>query len=566
MAAADREWYSDGRMGEDYEERRAQMFPTLSAAQIARCAAHAKRRAVAAGEILFEQGQVFGGVHVILSGALEVTGPGLVADHLIVVHHAGEFTGEVSSLAGRRYLLRGRMTEAGEILAIDPEGLRGLVQGDPEISDVFMRAFILRRVALMAQGFGDAALIGSQHSAGTLRLQEFFSRNSHPCTYIDVDEDQEVQVLLDRFHVGVDEIPVVICRGERVLKNPTNGEVADCFGLNVVVDSAVVRDLVVVGGGPGGLAAAVYGASEGLDVLVLENTAPGGQAGTSSKIENYLGFPMGISGQELAGRAIVQAEKFGAELSVGRDVVQLGCGGKGGAYDLRLSNGAIVRARAVIIASGVQYRRLALPDVARFEGVGVYYGATAIEARLCRGAEVVIVGGANSAGQAAVFLAGQTKHVHMLVRGDGLADTMSRYLIRRIEENPGITLWPHTELIGLEGDDRLRRLRWRTGDGTIVSRPIEHAFLMIGAQPNSDWLDGCVARDDKGFVKTGTDVTAGELATARWPLARAPFLFETNRHRVFAVGDVRSGSVKRVASAVGEGSICVQLVHRALAE
>jgi thioredoxin reductase (NADPH) len=553
-------------MADIVEERRAQMFPTLTKAQIARLAEHAPRRHIAAGEILFEQGAEFSGIHVVLSGTLEIVDPSAVAgERLVVVHTAGHFTGEVSALAGRRNLVRGRMREAGEVITLDADCLRRVVQGDPELSDLFMRAFILRRVALLAHGFGDATLIGSRHSAGTLRLQEFFTRNAHPHTYIDVDADPDIQALLDRFHVGINDIPVVICRGERVLKNPSNEEVADCFGFSTAIDSDVLRDLVVVGAGPGGLAAAVYGASEGLDVLVIETNAPGGQAGTSSKIENYLGFPTGISGQALAGRALTQAEKFGAEISVGRNVARLHCGGDR-SYALSLSNGATVRARAVIIASGVQYRRLALPDIARFEGVGVYYGATAIEARLCEGDEVVVVGGANSAGQAAVFLAANTKHVHVVIRGAGLAETMSRYLIRRLEENPNVTLWPHSEIVGLEGDEHLRAVRWRKGDGTVVTREIRHVFLMIGAEPNSGWLEGCVALDDKGFVKTGLEVTRDELTHANWPLARPPFLFETSRHRVFAVGDVRSGSVKRVASAVGEGSICVQLVHRALAE
>jgi thioredoxin reductase (NADPH) len=428
-----------------------------------------------------------------------------------------------------------------------------------------MRAFILRRVGLLSHGLGDAMLIGSKHSAGTLRLQEFFTRNAHPYTYVDVEGDPDVQALLDRFHVGVGDVPVVICRGDRVLKNPTNEEVADCFGLNAAIDPQVVRDLVVVGAGPGGLAAAVYGASEGLDVLVIETNAPGGQAGTSSKIENYLGFPTGISGQALAGRAFTQAEKFGANIAIARSAVRLKCGGSD-TYNLTLSNGSVVRARALIIASGVQYRRLAIPSIARFEGVGVYYGATAIEARLCQGEEVVVVGGANSAGQAAVFLAAETKFVHMLIRGAGLADTMSRYLVRRIEDNPKIKLWTHSEIVGLEGDDHLRVVGWRRGDGGIETRKIEHLFMMIGAEPNTGWLDGCIAVDAKGFVKTGTEISADELARAHWPVTRAPFLFETSRHRIFAVGDVRAGSVKRVASAVGEGSVAVQLVHRALAE
>jgi thioredoxin reductase (NADPH) len=546
-------------------DRRAQMFPKLSDAQIARLAKHATRRKVAAGELVFEQGVPNNGINVVLSGELEIIRPGLDGEVLITVHHTGEFTGEVSALNGRRNIVSGRMRAAGELLVLDAAGLRQLVQGDPDLSDVLMRAFILRRVALMQQGAGDATLIGSRHSAGTLRLQEFFTRNGHPYAYIDVETDSEVQGLLDRFHVGVADVPVVICRGEKVLKNPTNEEVADCFGMNATLDPATLRDLVVVGAGPGGLAAAVYGASEGLDVLVIEANAPGGQAGTSSKIENYLGFPTGISGQALAGRAFTQAEKFGADIAIARSVTRFSCDGAGG-YKLDFSNGSSVRARSVIIASGVQYRRLTLPGVARFENIGIYYGATAIEARLCAGDEVIVVGGANSAGQAAVFLAGQTKHVHMLVRGAGLAETMSRYLIRRIEENPNITLWTHSEIVALEGDEQLETVRWKKGDGSLESRKIGHVFLMLGAEPNSGWLEGCVALDSKGFVKTGIDISKDELAAGRWSQERAPFLFETNRHRVFAVGDVRSGSVKRVASAVGEGSICVQLVHRTLAE
>jgi thioredoxin reductase (NADPH) len=456
------------------------------------------------------------------------------------------------------------MVEEGDLLVLDPQGFRRLIQEDPELSELLMRAFILRRVELIARGAGDATLIGSAHSAGTLRLQEFFTRNSHPYTFIDVDRDADVQALLDRFHVGVADVPIVVCRGDVVLKNPSDEAVAECFGLNAAIDPRRVRDVVVVGAGPGGLAAAVYAASEGLDVLLLETHAPGGQAGTSSKIENYLGFPTGISGQALAGRALAQAEKFGAELVVASRAERFACDGSSG-YEITLSNGTAVHARAIIIASGVQYRRLPIEGLERFEGAGVYYAATTTEARLCGGDEVVVVGGANSAGQAAVFLAAQTRRVHVVIRGAGLADTMSRYLIRRIEETPNITLHPHTELVALDGDDRLRSVTWRGPDGTRT-QPIGHVFLMIGAQPNSGWLSGCIALDEKGFVKTGTDLTADDLSRTHWPVSRPPFLFETSRHRVFAVGDVRSGSVKRVASAVGEGSVCVQLVHRALAE
>jgi thioredoxin reductase (NADPH) len=551
-------------MADILEERRAQMFPKLDPDQVERIAAHALRRPIRAGEVLFEQGQPNPGVYVVLSGALAVVRPGIAGEDPITVHHAGEFTGETNVLAGRRSLVRGRVTEDGEALYLDPAAFRRVVQTDSEISELFMRAFILRRMGLIAAGLGDAVVIGSVHSAGTLRLREFFTRNSHPFAYVDVEKDDTVQAMLDRFHVSVADVPVVICRGERVLKNPSNEEVADCFGLSRDFDAAVLRDLVVVGAGPAGLAAAVYGASEGLDVLVLENTAPGGQAGTSSKIENYLGFPTGISGQALAGRAFVQAQKFGAEIAIGRSATHLTCDAKR-SYLVGLSDGSVVRARSLIIASGVQYRRLPLADLPRFEGVGVYFGATHIEAQLCEGEDVIVVGGGNSAGQAAVFLASRARHVHMLVRGDGLTDTMSRYLIQRIEESPKITLRPHTEVAALEGDGWLERVAWRGPDGATEVRPIRHLFLMTGAEPNTGWLQGCIALDDKGFVKTGTDLNAEDL-NGRWLLARTPFLLETNRHGIFCVGDARSGNVKRVASAVGEGSVCVQLVHRVLAE
>lgn len=551
-------------MSELMAERRAQMFPTLSASQIARIAAHAERLPMRKGELLFDQGDANRGVHVLLSGSLSVVRPGLAGEDPIVVHHAGEFTGETNILAGRRSLVRGRVTEDGEVLYLNPAAFRRVIQTDIELSELFMRAFILRRMGLLQSGMGDAALIGSVHSAGTLRLKEFFTRNGHPYSYLDVEKDPTVQALLDRFHVAVGDVPVVICRGERVLKNPSNQEVADCFGLSPAFDPDTLRDLVVVGAGPAGLAAAVYGASEGLDVLVLETTAPGGQAGTSSKIENYLGFPTGISGQALAGRGFVQAQKFGAEVAIGRSATSLKCDGKR-AYEIGLSDGSIVRARALIIASGVQYRRLPIADLSRFEGVGVYYGATFVEAQLCEGDDVVVVGGGNSAGQAAVYLSSHARHVHMLVRAGGLAETMSRYLIQRIEESPKITLRTHTEVTGLEGDGWLERVAWRGPNGDTEVRPIRHVFLMTGAEPNTGWLRGCVALDDKGFVKTGPDLSPEDLA-ARWVLPRHPFLLETNQPGVFAVGDARSGNVKRVASAVGEGSVCVQLVHRALAE
>jgi thioredoxin reductase (NADPH) len=357
-----------------------------------------------------------------------------------------------------------------------------------------------------------------------------------------------------------------VCRGEQVLKNPGNQEVAACLGMNPQIDAARVHDVIVIGAGPAGLAAAVYGASEGLDVLVIEANAPGGQAGSSSRIENYLGFPTGISGQALAGRALVQAQKFGAEVTIASSAVRLRCDKT--PYEIDRSGGHSVRARAIVIATGAAYRQLALENLPRYLGVGIYYAATNLEARLCTDEEIIIVGGGNSAGQAAVFLASSCRHVHLLVRSDGLADSMSRYLIRRIEDSPNITLHVRTQVTALEGDGRLERVTWRgTSPEKTETHDIGHVFLMTGAVPNTRWLEGCIDLDDKGFVRTGPDLHPGEsLEPFRWPLQRVPYLLETNVPRVFAVGDVRSGSAKRVASAVGEGSVCVQLVHRVLSE
>ncbi|HZS40308.1 MAG TPA: FAD-dependent oxidoreductase [Polyangia bacterium] len=546
------------------EERRAQMFPRLSEAQLARVAAHGARRRVRRGEILFEQGEVNRRFFVVLSGAVEIVQVVEGGERSVALHRAAEFTGEVDLLSGRPSLLRGRAGEDGEVLELDHEQLRALVQADSDLSDVLMRAFILRRMAVIEAGYGEVVLVGSRFSADTLRLKEFLARNGEPYSSLDVDADASVQALLDRFHVTVADVPVVVCRGCTLLRNPTNEQLADCLGWGAALDAERVRDLIVVGAGPAGLAAAVLAASEGLDTLVLESSAPGGQAGSSSKIENYLGFPTGISGAALAGRALIQAEKFGAEIALPRRAEKLDCGHR--PYGLTIEGHGVVRGRAVIIASGAQYRKLALPNLASFEGAGIYYAATAIESKLCADDEVIVVGGGNSAGQAAVFLAERARHVHVLVRADGLAESMSRYLIRRIEDGRNITVHARTEIEALAGDAHLERVRWRPRGRAAEERSIRHVFVMTGANPNTRWLRGCVALDAKGFVKTGPDLAADELAAAPRPSGRAPYLLETSRPAVFAVGDVRSSSAKRVASAVGEGSVCVQLVHRVLQE
>jgi thioredoxin reductase (NADPH) len=541
------------------------LFPVLTPEQLNRASTYGRKRSMGPGEVLVEVGDKTFRVFIVIAGQLEIVRPDGERQDFVATLGPGQFTGEVSTLSGQPALVRIRAVGPGEVIEADRERLLSIVQTDSELSDILMRAFILRRVELIARGLGDAVLIGSNHCAGTLRIREFLTRNSHPYAEIDLDREADVQEMLDRFNVSLADIPVLICRGQSVLRNPTNQQIADCLGFNESVDATKARDLVIVGAGPSGLAAAVYGASEGLDVLVLEANAPGGQAGSSSKIENYLGFPTGISGQDLAARAYVQAQKFGAHLMVARAALQLSCARK--PYAIGIDDAARVPGRAIIIATGAEYRKLAIDNLAQFEGAGVYYSATRMESELCRGEEVVVVGGGNSAGQAAVFLAQAVQRVHMLVRSGGLEKSMSRYLIRRIEQHPSIVLWLRTEVVGLEGDRHLESVTWRgTLTAKVETRAIRHLFVMAGAVPNTRWLDGCVALDRKGFIKTGADLTNDDLASAHWPLARAPYLLETSLPAVFAVGDVRSGNLKRVASAVGEGSIAVALVHRALSE
>jgi thioredoxin reductase (NADPH) len=539
------------------------VFPTLTPPQIARIAAHGRVRTVEAGEVLVDVGRQNVPFFVVTAGLIEIIRPSPSGDTVLVVHRPGGVTGESNMLSNRRSLARARAPVASEVIELDREELMSLAQTDAELGEILMRAFILRRVELIAHGLGDVVLVGSNHSTGTMRIREFLTRNGHPHAYIDLDRDSGVQDLLDGLHVAVTDVPVLICRGQTVLRNPSDREIAKCLGLNDAVDQTRVRDLVIIGAGPSGLAAAVYGASEGLDVLVLESRSPGGQAGSSSRIENYLGFPTGISGQSLTGRAYTQAQRFGAQFLVAQGATRLSCNVQ--QYAVEIEPGTRIPARSVILATGAEYRKLSLPNLSQFEGAGVYYDATFIEAQMCSGEEVVVVGGGNSAGQAAVFLAQTAKRVHMLVRSGGLEQSMSRYLIRRIADNPAIVLRTHTELVSLEGDGRLEGVRWRdrNAEGS-QDQDIRHVFVMTGARPSTHWLDGCVTLDAKGFIKTGTDLTPEDLAAAHWPLGRLPYLLETTRPGVFAVGDVRAGSVKRVASAVGEGSIAIALVHQAL--
>src|SRR3989442_5751253 len=538
------------------------MFPVLSSAQIARIASHGVIRPITRGEVLIDGGQTNVPFFVLKAGEIEVIRPSALEEILVAVVRPAQFTGDISMILGRPAQMRLRVSDSGEVVQLTRDQMHALIQTDAEISEVLMRALIHRRVALVAQGIGDVLLIGSVGSGATLRIKQFLTRNDHPFKYLDLDRDADVRQLLAHFHLEPAEMPVVICRGEAVLKNPSNQEIADYLGFNKGIDHTHLRDVVIVGAGPAGLAAAVYAASEGLDVLVIETSSPGGQAGSSSRIENYLGFPTGISGRELAGRAYTQAEKFGAEMLIARGT-RLTCDRK--PYVVEVENGARIPARTIVIATGAEYRKPPLENLSRFEGAGIYYGATFVEAQLCGGEEVIVVGGGNSAGQAAVFLAPTAKRVHMFVRSGGLAESMSRYLIRRIEDNPASVMRTHTEIVALDGRDHLERVRWRNNEtGTVGTENISHVFLMTGAVPNTRWLDGCVALDAKGFIKTGPDLSHDDLAAARWPLARAPHLLETSLPGVFAVGDVRAGNIKRVASAVGEGSIAVSFVHRML--
>ncbi|MGA7292010.1 MAG: FAD-dependent oxidoreductase [Terriglobales bacterium] len=538
-------------------------FPTLDSSAIQRIKRYGTTSQVAEGEILIEQGKPLEHFIVVVEGEAAVELTNRIGTELIANHGRGEFFGDINMLSGRPSLIRGRMVKAGSIVTVKRSDLRALMQNDTELGEVFMRAFILRRIELLASSAGDVVVLGSLNSAGTLRIREFLTRNSYPYSFIDLDKDKDVQKLLDQFQVS--DIPVVIYGRQPVLRNPANEEIAKLLGFNDSVSELELRDVTIVGAGPSGLSAAVYAASEGLSTLVLETNAPGGQAGSSSRIENYLGFPNGISGHELAARAYNQAQKFGAEFLIARSVGRLAADTR--PYQLITAGEPTITSKTIVIATGVQYRKLPLHNLAKFEGVGIYYDAAAIEAQMCESEDVVVVGGGNSAGQAAVFLSRTAERVHMLIRSSGLASSMSRYLIRRIEETPNITLYTHTDVVELKGSGHLESVVLRNNQtGELIERPYRHLFLMTGANPNTEWLRGCLALDDKGFVITGPDLTDEQLKTAGWSLPRKPRLLETSIPGVFAAGDVRSGSVKRVASSVGEGALAITFVHQTLSE
>ena len=535
--------------------REAQTFPRLTAEQVARVSNYGREEQVSDGTLVFERGQRSVDMFLVLQGAIEifdVEAEGRA--NVFTVHRDSQFTGEMDLFNDRRILVSGRAAGDTRVVRIPRADFRRLVSGEPDIGEIIMRAFILRRVGLIRHAQGGVVLIGPGHAGDTLRLQRLMTRNGYPHRLLDTERDPDAGGFLECFDLTAEQLPVVVMPGEELLRNPSDAELADALGLTETLDPTQVYDVAVVGAGPAGLAAAVYAASEGLSTIVVESVAPGGQAGTSSKIENYLGFPTGISGQALAGRAQAQAQKFGARLAIARPVTALDCSER--PYRLSLDGGREVRACAIVVATGARYRKLAVENYAKYEGQGIHYAATAMEAQLCAGEEVAVIGGGNSAGQAAVFLSRTVGHVHILVRGSGLAATMSDYLIQRIEQSPRITLHPYSEVTALEGDHLLRRVAWTNRQtGETETRPVGNLFVMIGAEPNTDWLDGCLTLDDKGFVETGRDADGMALASP----------YATTTPGIFAVGDVRAGSIKRVASGVGEGSVVVSAVHQFLA-
>jgi len=532
-------------------------FQQLSGADLAALGRLGVRRAVAAGEYLYREGDASYDFYVVLSGAVEIFVKSEGRERIIARHEAGRFLGELNLLTGQRVYVSARVAEPGEVIAVSRDALRRLIATDANLSDKILAAFLARRAILMSGAASAIRVIGSRFSPDSSHVREFLARNRIPHEWLDPDADSDVERLLREFDIAPRDLPVVIATGT-VLRRPTPGVLADYLGLTVGKLPDRCFDLVVVGAGPAGLAAAVYGASEGLRTIVVEMVAVGGQAGSSSRIENYLGFPTGISGADLTQRATVQAQKFGASLSSPCAATSLR--EDAGHLVIRLSDGIDVPGRAVIAATGARYRRLDAARLEQFESRGVYYAATELEARMCAGSPAVVAGGGNSAGQAALFLAGSGSAVTIVIRGPDLAASMSRYLVDRIEADERIVVRQNTRIVALEGEQSLTGVRVSGPDGeeTLASTAL---FSFIGADPSSGWLSGFVALDDSGFVLTGRSLERKHL-DGRWEaLGRSPLPFETSHPGLFAVGDVRSGSTKRVAAAVGEGSAAVRSVH-----
>jgi thioredoxin reductase (NADPH) len=553
------------------DTRRHQMYPVLDDLQIetARRFASGEPRRFAPGEVVFDVGERAAPAWLVLEGSIEVSGrDGLDRTVVITTHGPGQVSGELRQLTGRTSLATGRAGSDGcTALPFDAAHVRALVVGSAELGEMIMRAFILRRVGLIQDGGVGPVLVGRPGAVDLVRLQGFLRRNTYPYTVLDASADEEGRAVVQRLGVQPEELPLMICPNGTVLKRPTDAEAAICLGITPELDPQTLYDVAVVGAGPAGLATAVYAASEGLSVLVLDQGAFGGQAGASARIENYLGFPTGISGMALAGRAFNQALKFGAEVAIPLEVARLECGGParrpGDPLRLQLTDGSSVRARTVVVASGARYRRPDIPNLADFEGASVSYWASPVEAKLCEGEEVALIGGGNSAGQAVVFLAPKVQRLHLVVRGNGLEASMSRYLIDRIQALPNVDLHVGKEVVALEGNraDGLTAavFRQRAG-GATHAFPLRHLFLFIGADPNAAWLSDHVAVDAKGFVLTGLACPHAASAAGRPVLP-----LETSVPGVFAIGDVRAGSTKRVAAAVGEGAAVVAQIHTVLA-
>jgi thioredoxin reductase (NADPH) len=539
-------------------------FPTLNAKDLAALAARGHPREVRSGEILFEEGDRNLSFFVVLEGSIEIIGHSLGTPHTVTVHRAGGFTGDVDMLSGRGVLVTGRVAEDGRVLQLSNAELRRAVDELPELGEILVKAFLMRRTLLIGGEFEGVTIIGSRFSPDAHRLRDFATRNAVPIRWIDLDADEQADALLRQFNIPASATPIVLGSDGEWVSNPSIADFARCMGLEATLEPDHLYDLVVVGAGPAGLAASVYAASEGLDVLTLDALAAGGQAGTSSRIENYLGFPAGISGAELTRNALLQAQKFGAKITVPAPVRSLGL--DGGERVVTLADGTRILTRCVLVASGVEYRKLDVPGFADFDGAGIYSAATEMEARLCRDEEVVVVGAGNSAGQAIMFLSKFASRVHVVVRGQELGASMSRYLVDRVEHMEKVTIHRNAVVSALEGNGHLRAVHVSNRDGTRRTFETNSLYLFIGADPNTTWLHGCVELDRRGFVLTGNGLPPTTREAERWrSTGRPPFPLETSLPGVFAAGDVRAGSAKRVASAVGEGAMAVSFVHAHIA-